>query len=962
MLRPSRLIAAAVGLIAAAAIALTGPARADTIRVEGESFVTPNGVSTLGSGPNASKVVTVDPNSSASGGSTIGWFGSWDWLEYTVTAPSDGVYNLSFFYADADTTVDPLPVMVTNFTTGKQYLVKNIHSTPSWAYADYTTVVAAPDDASAPYAIPLKAGANRFRVAIRSDFVMAGAMNIDYMDFTKTTEAYPSWQAVTGTVTTQIGGVSTPLAGALISEGADNHTASNITRTDSTGAYTLYVTSGSHSLTAFANGFAPNTVSASAPGTTNFAMTANGKYEAELLDSTNTGPEVSFGEQPAYDSGAASGNTLSNFGEIVNSGPGKYAEYKSVYAPADGVYDLSIHYASMASVTGAVGDPGYLTWTVNTTNTVKMTYTTTSATDWLTYADSTPILVTLKKGVNTLRFTDANAGTGGNPATPSANIDYFTVAPSTQPHGTLNITVTDLAAKAIGGANITVPLASPQFTGLTGSNGVLAIPVPPGTYAVTANKSGAANAVTVSSIVVADGQTVNVPIQLNISGAAVEAEDYTSGGPGVPPATITDLASASGSKVVTGFTGSYLQGWLEWTVNVSADGLYRLTMQYSIPSGDDIVHPVYPIDMTVNVFPSTFHAHTTNIPRTENGDTYGGYDLQDDSANVILIPLKAGDNKIRLSLASGTMNLDYIQVTKLQAYPTNVRTITGTIYGSDNVGSAPIAGAKVWLNNSGIHTTYDEAQFATTTDANGLYSITAYTGGAFLNASANGFIASNLGSPAYILVSAGTSTKDATIKVNPPTSPATGTEQVDAYRLTSADTRLATNESMITFTQPGTYFGLPLNVARAGMYQVGMYYSSGWNSGDGNPVKTTWTVNGVDQAVNFDKTVSWLDFQFFPSIASIPLNAGGNTLKVSFVEAGANIVYFTLTRTGALPPPSTNVYDVGDSKGKTDLMDAVMYARRLAGLDTGAKPDLTSDGLSNASDVARILRVAGGLN
>jgi hypothetical protein len=952
--------------VAAAGFALSGPSHAQTIRVEAESFVPPNAVATMGSGPNESKVVTVDQNASASGGFTIGWFGSWDWLEYNVTAPADGIYNMSFFYGDGDGAMDPLPVDLTFFTTGKQYLVGNIHptpvSSPSWAFSNYTTVVAAPSDGAAPFAIPLKSGVNRFRVAIRPDFILAGAMNIDYMEFTKTADAYPALQAITGVVSSQIGGVSTPLGGAMVSDGPDYHTAANVTRTDGSGAFTLWVPAGSYSLTAFANGFTASTVSASSPSATNFSLTWNGRYEAELLDSTNTGPEVGNGDQPAYDTQ----HSLSNKGEIVNSAPGKYAEYKSVYAPADGVYDVSIHYSAMSA---AVGDPGYLLWTVNQTSTVKAVYTATSITDFLTYQDSTaPALMTLKKGLNTLRFADANAGP---PVTPSANIDYFTVAPSTQPHGTLKVIVTNsVNGNPISGANITIPAAAPQLTAQTGGDGSVSIPVPPGTYTVTASKSGTAGPVTAAPATVADGQTVNVPIQLTVSGVSVEAEDFVAGGPGVPPATITAVGSASNGKVVTGFTGSYLQGWLEWNVNVTEDGLYRMTLQYAVPpdGSDAIVHPVYPIDMTVSATPSTFHVNTSYyldtsqippakvpiIPRTADGDTYASFDLVNDSQAQALVPLKAGSNRVRISLASGTMNLDYLQFTKLAAYPTNYRTITGTIYGSDGVGSAPIAGAAVWQNNSTLHTTFNEAQFATTTDAAGHYSLTAVSG-AFLNASVNGFIATT----PYISVPAGTATKDVTLNVNPPTPPDTGTEKMDAFKLSIADTRLSTNENMITFTQPGAYFGWTINVPRSGQYQVGMNYSSGWNSGDGLPVKTTWTVNGVPQEVDFAKTTSWTDFQFFPSIATIPLNAGGNTVRVDFIDAGANIVYLTLLRTGSIPPPvSTDI----DNSGKTDIIDAVIYARRLGGLEAGAKPDLTGDGLSNAADVARILRVAGGLN
>jgi hypothetical protein len=391
-------------------------------------------------------------------------------------------------------------------------------------------------------------------------------------------------------------------------------------------------------------------------------------------------------------------------------------------------------------------------------------------------------------------------------------------------------------------------------------------------------------------------------------------------------------------------------------VNVSADGLYRLTLVYAVPAATDVNHPSLPIDMTVNVLPSTFHAHTTNIPDTGSGDVYGSYDLQDDSATAILVPLKAGDNTIKLSLAAGTMNLDYIQMTKLSTYPTNYRTITGTITGSDGVGSAPVVGANVWVNNSALHTTLGEAQFAATTDSSGHYSVNALTGGAFLASAANGFVFP--GTTPYVVVSAGTATKDVTLNVNPPTSPETGTLQLDAFRLSLAAPYLQTSENMITYTQPGAFFGLPISAPRAGVYQVGMQYSSGWNSGDGLPVKTTWTVNGTPQEVDFAKTTSWTDFTFAPSIGTIPLQAGGNTVRVDFTDGGANIVNFTLLRTGALPSPTTDI----NNSGKTDIIDAVIYARRLNGLDTGSKPDLTGDGLSTVADVVKILRVAGGLS
>lgn len=952
MFKRFRFAALAAGFLAALTAYTPRPAHAQTIRVEAESYVLPNGNATVGSGPNQSAVTTLDANASASGGFIIGFYGAWDWLEYNVTAPADGVYNLSFKYADADSNIDPLPVTLTFLTTGKQYQIGNIHLTPSWAFTDYTTITAQPDDSSPPLAIPLKAGVNRFRVAIRPDFTAAGAMNLDYFDFIKTSDPYPALQAISGQVSSVIGGVTTPLAGAMVSEGADYHTATNVTRTDSTGAYTLYVPAGSHSLTAFANGFSPATNTVSAPGTQNFTATANNRYEAELLDATNTGPEPDKGAQPAYDTQ----HSLSNNGEIVSLKPGLFAQYQNVYAPAAGAYDLSIHYSSLANPLGNIGDPGYLTWTVNTTNTVKMTYGATSITDFLTYADSAPTVILLKKGANVLRFTDANAGTGGNPNTPAANIDYFSITPSVAPHGFLNITVTDLSSKPIGGASITVPQGAPQYTGVTASDGTLSIPVPPGTYTVTANKSGAAGPVTAPAATVADGQTVPIVIQLTISGAAVEAEDYTAGGPAVPPATVTDLASASNSKIVSGFTGAYLQGWLQWNINVTADGLYRLTLSYAVPPSTDVNHPSMPIDMTVNVLPSTFHAHASNIPDTGGADIWGSYDLQDASAAPILLPLKAGNNTIRLSLASGTMNLDYIQVTKLQAYPTNLRTITGTITGSDGAGSAPIAGATVWLNNSSLHVTYNEAQFAATTDASGHYSINAYTGGAFMASSANGFLFP--GANPYVTVTAGTSTKDVQMNVNPPTAPETGTMQLDAFKLSAASPYLQTNENMITFTQPGAFFALPISVPRSGLYQIGMQYSSGWNSGDGLPVKTTWTVNGSPQEIDFDKTASWTDFLFAPSIGTIPLQAGGNTVRVDFTDGGANIVNFTLLRTGALPTVTTDI----NTSGKTDIIDAVIYARRLNSLDAGPKPDLTGDGLSNVADVAKILRVAGGLS
>ncbi len=170
------------------------------------------------------------------------------------------------------------------------------------------------------------------------------------------------------------------------------------------------------------------------------------------------------------------------------------------------------------------------------------------------------------------------------------------------------------------------------------------------------------------------------------------------------------------------------------------------------------------------------------------------------------------------------------------------------------------------------------------------------------------------------------------------------------------DIRINTSEPGEVWNgSPGKWFEMIISVPRTGIYKVGMGYSSGWNSGDGQPVKSVWTVNGSPVNVDFAKTANWADYQYFDNIASLPLNAGANVIRITYVEASANVQYFTFVRTGDIP--STDI----DGSGKTELKDAVVYNRRLAGVDTGATPDLNGDSVSNTLDVALIIKVAAGL-
>jgi hypothetical protein len=899
-------------------------ANAQTVRVEAENFVPPTGTATVGSGPNSAGIVSVDSSGARSGGKYIGYFVYWDWLEYDFTVPEDGTYSITFSYTSDWALNGFIPTVISFYTSGQQVISKaDIPKTANWG--DWQTF-------TLPQTVALKAGSNRMRVAMRPDAMDAitqavtigGGMNTDYIEFSKT-GPYPALSAVSGTVTTTVGGSPAPLEGALVSVGADYNSASYVARTNSAGAYTLYVPAGSQSITAFANGFAKSTVTVTAPGTQNFTLAFNGRFEAELLDGTNNGFDRSEGFQAEYTTETKIDNQpRSNFGQLVEVGQGKFATYKHVVVPAAGVYDLSMNYAS-----GVINDSlgyGRYNVTVNGGSSSELRWGLTG--DNLTYQDCDPIFVTLNQGANTIKVQQPDT-------TSWANVDYFTLVPTTRNPGTLRVVVTSSTTSLpVIGASVKITGTNSQDIGITGADGSLSIPVAAGSYDIQASRSGASASTTAN---VTAGSTTTANIQLAITAVLVEAEDFVASGPNTPSVDIVENPTASGGKTISNLSGQDRPEWAEWILNATQDGMYQVSITYASVQ--------YPGAHTLNVW-NTFYRQEVpdGLPLTADGNDYQTFTYPYN------IPLKAGENRLRLTFGAygaGAINMDFLTYERISAYPT-LKSCSGSVKGKDGGYVGAIQNADVWIATNEMYEFYH-----TRTPSSGAWTISIpSTIGLIVNVDAEGYT-----SPGPKVVFAN-GIYNAELSFNNPNLLTPAVMQVNAKTAVAVhpDIRINTSEPGEVWNgSPGKWFEMIISVPRTGIYKVGMGYSSGWNSGDGQPVKSVWTVNGSPVNVDFAKTANWADYQYFDNIASLPLNAGANVIRITYVEASANVQYFTFVRTGDIP--STDI----DGSGKTELKDAVVYNRRLAGVDTGATPDLNGDSVSNTLDVARIIKVAAGL-
>jgi hypothetical protein len=945
-----RTLAAFAALAALAAAPTLAQVPATGIFVESENFSPPSGNATLTSGPNITNIVTVDNNGTASGGKSIGVFDAWDWLEYDVTIPEDGLYNVIYRYASNWGENPKFGQALEFFTAGQQITPPGAPVTATWGDYQLFTL---------PTPVPLKQGVNHFRIKERPDYGtvgFGGSMNMDYVKFEKA-GAYPNLVAVSGTVTAQIGGTATPVQGALVSEdpdpakGALYTEASHLTRTDAAGHYTLYLSPGSHQVTAFYNGFAAATAAVTAPGTHDFSLGWNGRFEAELFDATNKGPGNSAGVQPAYATGyydvdkVTKLGTYSGNGLVINIGSpsGKFALYNHVVVPTAGYYDLSMHY-------GSDQDPSVTSpynWQVNGTLNTVISWPGTGS--YTTMQDSPTVLVHLNAGVNTLRWTDNGSL--------FANMDYFTLKATTQQVGTLNVSVKDGGGKVVPGAAISVSGDGGTYSGTADGNGLFSIVLPVGAYTVTASRSGTTNT---ADVTVAANTPTNAAITLNITAILVEGEDFTASGPDQPgPAvSVADLSGASGGKVLQNLSGRGDTGVLpsnyryaEWTVDAPADGMYRFMMHYATLFS--------PGEIRLTVAGTSYRLHYETLTNTAGSTVYADFSPFEE------IPLKKGPNTFRVTAGEGGLNVDYFTFDLDTASPAiTFKTISGVVKGTDGTGSAPVRNAVVFDNSYGD---IGLATYYTTTDATGHYTLNVpdtglnYDGTSNLGVQAAGYL------PQTVNAVPGNSTKDFLLPLNNPdavTPPALRIDFADFYDTTNAvlavgPGAISTAIGEIAFVQagPDTWVDLSVSVPRSGLYDVALNYGSNALPA-GQMGHLTLSAGGAGATAAFPMTATWADHQTIPAFVTLPLQAGPNTVRLAFPDAAANIEYLDFSRSGDLPPAAST--DI-DNNGVTDIRDAVIYARRLGGQDAGPTPDLTGDSASNAQDVRRILSVAGGL-
>jgi len=823
------------------------------ICVEAENHVLADGNATMGSGPNASGVVNYDVRDPAvrSGGKNIWNYTYYDWLEWNVDIPTDGLYTITYRYGSGFTENEKYEVSFTFWTSG-QHIVSPGAPANTPNYQDHGNY-------DFPFQVPLRAGPNRFRAQVRPDLGVTGtggSYNLDYIRFTRVGD-YPDLVPVTGTVKVSVNGILAPVEGALVSEDPDpgkgtRYTdAAHLARTNAAGQYTLYLSPGSHQVTAFMNGYQKATQSVTAPGSLDFTLTYSGTFEAELLDATNPGASDQSGVLPAYSTvlknaegtplGAPSGN-----GYIANTGAvqGKFASYRHIYVPSAGVYDVSMRYASQFGDTPTAA----LNWAANSGAGAVMPFTDT--TDFGIFQDSGKVLLALNAGQNTIRWTNPNRSN-------FANMDTFTIVPTTQQYGTLNITVKDAAAAAVPGAKVTITGGGGSYFGNTDGSGVLSLPVLPsgGTpYTVKVEKAGSSATDTAT---VAAGATVNLNFTLTITAIPVEAEDFVASSPYIPGPSVevVNLAGASGGRVLEGLNGAVDPGeassnyeWAEWIVNAPSDGLYEFAMQYASTAT--------PGEFWVWIEPTSFILHYFALPFSGGPTEYVEFKTGDFDP----VMLKAGPNRFRVWLGGGGVNLDYFYFRRIDNLPA-LGTITGKVLATDGTNTAPVRNALVFAFGN---TDYSHAAW---TDATGSYTMRATTGNVPLEAQAAGYKPS---AQASVSVSAATpATRDFTLQPNNPnaaTPPVIRINFPDQRATMSAvhavgTGNVTTTRMEISHVSPGpdTWIELNVNVPRSGQYSVAMNYSSDWPPAD-QPGHLTFTANGKTETYAFAKTGGWATY------------------------------------------------------------------------------------------------------
>jgi len=907
------------------------------VRVEAETYL-PNPAS----GPNQTDITVIGTNG------IVSTYVSWDWLEYDVEIPQDGLYTVRMRYGagwgswfqnptpSPAIPAEPIDAIFTFYTAGQRLFPENVLRTlnasnnPDWnAYTELTLKTSGSDAQ-----VPLKAGVNRIRVQIRPDNAInnrfGSGMNWDWFELTRVGD-YPAMKVITGTVVLNAeGGTTVPAANAVVSVGSTpSPDARYITRADASGNYTLNVPDQSIPegivLRAFYNGYAPQEATVAAASTQqDFALTWNGRVEAELFKHTNPGPGDGAGLQSAYASDRSEHGVLWISRANANNPP-KFAFYE-ITAPEAGVYEMSMNYTSW-KVDSAIGYGRYIV-SVNggLSNELRFETTMTDANSAEVYQDSPKVLVRLEKGMNTVLLFYPDAAS-------LAEVDYLTFTPATVPSGTLVVEVTNTEGGGpIPGATVTITNGDTTINGLgysgaTDANGRVEIPVPPGNYTATATTPTASTTGTANGAVAAN-QTTTLSIPLTLTALAVEAENNVAQGPGTPSVVILNTTSASGSQAITGFQANDRPEWVEWVIEAPQSGLYEVTLRYS--------RVLSPGEHTLNVWSTTYQTHVENLPSSGPAGAFASFTYTEP------VPLMAGPNRFRITLApifGGTVNLDYIKFARVGNLPELV-TITGTVQGTDGINTAPVAGALVKTSSPfGF-----EGETAALADFSGQYTLYVTPGAYSLTASANGYNEGNANANA-----------PGTANITMPTN-LSGALQIEPELAPVISQNLKVSGDEITNTNNTAFIELPISVPQAGVYQIALLYSSGWTPTDGLPVKTRWTVNGADYLIEFPTTTAWTDYTPAPvTVGSIPLDAGPNLVRMSITAKGVNIKHMVLTRTGPLPNPDIS------GNGTTDIEDAVLYARRLAGLDAGATPDLDSNGASDLQDVKRILNVAGGV-
>jgi hypothetical protein len=939
---------------------LSPPAVAQTVRVEAESYQnygSGSGLSKTGGssgigletrdavGMDGQRVsgayVTYLRNTGGATGNT----GLFEYLEYKVTVPSDGMYQIKVRGAYP---AGNIMLRIWDLSYGVIF-EETLDMTPSGGlFAENMAQLTCPD------LFPMKAGEHTIRI-----YAMRRGINPDWFEFTRQGDL-TGFGLVTGKVTDGTKGIGPAQVYSAISTANDGLPTSIGYRaiSDAGGNYKLLLPEGNRSLIASASGYddplglvdAVNVV-AGTPAAHDLTVTYNGRTETEwFTDAKNASVPNGFG-YGSYDRAGSWNQVIGQF-----QMPGFYLDYE-VTVPSDGLYTMTLYH----TIAGTDPNVRLLDVATSTGYWAEDALSQTGASAIDPYAFLVPL--PLKAGKNTVSIIQ--------PTLTSHNVDYFTLTGTGSPFGTLNGTVhnTDGGA-AEAGVTVTVTDSLGKIVGkrVTDAAGAWTILAAPGDYTVAASKSGLDG--TTATVSLAAGATTSATVSVSPSDTiTILPQDLASifNGANEVPRIYYPYPSPTGQTIGNLGTDS----WAEFPFNASKSGTYSITVLYSAGNAAVNVPANRTLVVDIRRDGSDQHFATEDLVLVPTGDNHVYLPFTANNQ----VPLQAGKYILRVHNVTGLHDFAPLDP-QVSTSSTNVASVTlartgeapamASLTGSVSSGDLGIkvANAMVLANPPGsevaVPSRFSYHGYWTTADANGRYQLSVPVGAYTVQAARPDTYVNDGATVSNVNVAAGGATAnpsrtskwvDGVIRVEaeyyynkvaeaPGSGSGTGVQMIpdaaasNGYRLGAIG-----DEDWID-----VHVDVPSGAA--GSYALKSFYFNLPTPGTAGRVRYTANDGAaveVLHAPNADNTAP----SSIAADGTVPLKAGLNTVRIYKVNGATDFDAVELTHvivpmSGAMRAlriaggldaatmddmTALNVVTTGTSAGVIDLLDAVELAR-----------------------------------